>query len=108
MPRSWKSQIADEVRATSMMKPKWPDDAMAHIASLQADNDRLRQLLSEAEKRESEARAKALEEAAQVAARIGKRDAYSDDVIKYAFQRGVVAAAKRFSLALTALQSEER
>lgn len=64
MTRSWKSQIADEVRATSMMKPKWPDDAMAHIASLQEDNDRLRQLLSEAEKREREARGKALEEAA--------------------------------------------
>jgi len=51
--RSWKSQIADEVRATSMMKPKWPEDAMAHIASLQQDNDRLRQRLSEAEKREA-------------------------------------------------------
>ncbi len=69
---------------------------------------RLRQLLSEAEKREKEARAKTLEDAAQVAARIGKRDAYSDDVIKYAFQRGVVAAAKRFSLALTAMHSEDR
>lgn len=56
MPRSWKSQIADEVRATSMMNPKWPADAMEHVASLQSEIERLRQLLSKAETREREAR----------------------------------------------------
>lgn len=69
---------------------------------------RLRQLLSEAETRERDARVKALEDLKSAAERVGKRDAYSDDVIKYAFQRGVVAAAKRFSSAVSALQSEER
>ncbi|KWT88049.1 hypothetical protein G6L26_007635 [Agrobacterium radiobacter] len=51
-----------------MMKPKWPDDAMAHIASLQEDNDRLRQLLSEAEKRETEARDREAELVGMIAA----------------------------------------
>ncbi len=64
--------------------------------------------LTEAEKREREARVKALEDLKLAAERVGKRDAYSDDVIKYAFQRGVVAAAKRFSSAVSTLQSEER
>lgn len=73
-----------------------------------AEITRLRQLLSEAQKREKEARAKALEDLKSAAERVGKRDAYSNDVIKYAFQRGVVAAAKRFSSAVSALQSEER
>lgn len=73
-----------------MMKPKWPEDAMVHIASLQEDNDRLRNLLSEAEKREKEARAKALEEAAKVAWIEGWK---SPDEI---------------SAAIRALQSEER
>ena len=28
MPRTWRNQLADEVRATSMMKPKWTDEEM--------------------------------------------------------------------------------
>ncbi len=109
MPRSWKSQIADEVRATSMMKPKWPDDAMAHIASLQADNDLLRQLLSEADKREKEAKRIAVNaetygyghglEAAAKLARKMQDDALTDSAREH---------AGHFEEAIRALQSEER
>ncbi len=100
MPRSWKSQIADEVRATSMMNPKWPADAMEHVASLQSEIDRLRQLLSEAETREREARAKALEEAAVIA---------STGTFHGRFQTaGDRRRAEDIAHRILALQSEER
>lgn len=69
------------------------DDAKIEIT-------RLRQLLSEAEQREREARAKALEEAAQVAEKTGP-DSEND-------WPGETWIASRIASAIRALQSEER
>ncbi len=77
---------------------------------------RLRQLLSEAEKREKKARAKALEEAAQIAERdvdwsaFGKRDIQpwengNDSVRDY---RLGIATGRAIAASIRALQSEER
>ncbi|MCD4660431.1 hypothetical protein [Agrobacterium sp.] len=81
-----------------------------------ADNDLLRQLLSEAEKREKEARDKAIEEAAQVAERdvdwsaFGKKDVQpwengNDSIRDY---RLGIATGRAIAASIRALQSEER
>ncbi|WP_142627524.1 hypothetical protein [Rhizobium sp. P007] len=71
---------------------------------LVAEITRLRQLLSEAEKREREARAKALEEAAQVAEAEYKRHCTGSGFDSQPAR----STAHRILEALKALQSEER
>ena len=71
---------------------------------LVAEITRLRQLLSEAEKREAEARAKALEEAAQVAEAEYKRHCTGSGFDSQPAR----STAHRILEALKALQSQER
>lgn len=73
--------------------------------TLEAEITRLRQLLSEAEKREREARAKALEEAAKVA----DQYAWDDHALAQATSLGkaVHHQSVEIAVAIRALQSEE-
>ncbi|NSZ57823.1 hypothetical protein FY145_07235 [Agrobacterium tumefaciens] len=91
--------------------------SIADIAeAIMAEREHSRQLLSEAEKREREARGKALEESAQVAERdvdwsaFGKRDIQpwengNDSVRDY---RLGIATGRAIAASIRALQSEER
>ncbi|OOO25660.1 hypothetical protein [Agrobacterium sp. YIC 4121] len=72
--------------------------------TLEAEITRLRQLLSEAEKREREARAKALEEAAQVA--MDWKCSLRPGNIQRLY--GHQDAARDIAAKISALQSEER
>ncbi|MFK3847882.1 hypothetical protein ACI2J5_00080 [Agrobacterium pusense] len=82
-----------------LMQKSWSD--MTKISTLEAENERLRQLLSEAEKRDREARVKALEEAAKVADEMPVLLMTSPVHVKAASPQDV---ARR----IRALQSEER